>query len=99
MTPVTVLDGYYGQHNAGDDAFCFVASACAPTVWPGRKVAYLATELPELPRPGVALLAHSSRPKGRRRATAVLSALRAGHVVHVGGSTLRRMNRHRQDQL
>jgi polysaccharide pyruvyl transferase WcaK-like protein len=98
MVPVTVLDGYYGRHNAGDDAFCFVASACAPAVWPGRTLAYLATELPELPRPGVALLAHSARPKGRRRATAILSVLRAGHVVHVGGSTFRRMNRHRRDQ-
>lgn len=98
MSPVTVLDGYYGQRNAGDDAFCFVASAQAPAVWPGRTLAYLATELPELPHPGVALLANSARPKGRRRVIAVLSALRAGHVVHVGGSTFRQMNRHRRDQ-
>jgi polysaccharide pyruvyl transferase WcaK-like protein len=94
-----LLDGYYGMHNTGDDAFCVVGSWLAATSWGVDDLTLMAESLPVLPYEARAALAGSGRFRGHRRARAAYATLRARRVVHLGGSTMRRLNRHRRDQL
>jgi polysaccharide pyruvyl transferase WcaK-like protein len=96
----TVLfDGYFGMANAGDDAFCVVADLLARER--GLQARYVArpSELPHPLSPEAALLPSASRLPGATRLRKAIAVARTDALIHFGGSTLRRMNRHRRDQL
>ncbi len=93
-----LLDGYYGRRNAGDDAFCWVAVRLSAELWPGREVVLMADRTPALPAPVRTALGGGRAVRGARRLQAVTAVGRAERVVHVGGSTFRRVNTHGRDQ-
>lgn len=97
MSRTVLFDGYYGMQNTGDDVFCVIAADLASRTGhlePG----FLADRLPVLPTEGVPVLARSPQWRGGRRFRAVIATADARAVVHLGGSTMRRMNTHRRDQ-
>lgn len=97
MSRTLLFDGYYGMQNTGDDVFCVIASDLADRTG-HSKPGFLADRLPVLPTEGVPVLAQSPQRRGGRRFRALTAAAGARAVVHVGGSTMRRMNTHRRDQ-
>lgn len=93
-----LLDGYYGMGNAGDDAFCVVA---ANRLGVRSSVAVLGRPL-LMPRGSAGLepvLRNEPRYGGEQRLQSFLSAMRAGDIVHVGGSTMQSVNTHMRDQM
>jgi len=92
------MDGFFGKRNAGDDAFCVVGAAAAHEQWRATSIAFMAQQLPPLPRPAACVLPEHPRVRGQLRTAALTATARIRNVVHVGGSTFRRMNRHRLDQ-
>lgn len=94
------LDGYFGMGNAGDDAFCAVTAAIAAKHRKGVEVGVLAPaeRLPMHASNLKALLPHSPRFRGHTRLASARAVSRATDVLHIGGSTLSRVNSHLADQ-
>lgn len=100
MRRAAVLDGYFGMHNAGDDAFCLVAARLLPERLGFDRLAVVAAhdDLPILPPLAKGLLPTTPLARGHVRAATIAGKLRYRTVLHVGGSTLRRMNQRRRDE-
>jgi len=81
-----VFCGYYGRQNAGDDAFCAVASWGAQHYWNVTNVRFLCRHTPKLPGPGKPLLLRRSVFPGQGFLEAGLHAARGSTVVFAGGS-------------
>ncbi len=99
MADVT-LDGYFGMGNAGDDAFCAVTAAVARGHWTDKTVGVLAPQgsLPAHVDHLPAVLPGRPKFRGHTRLTSAKAVIQSGDVLHVGGSTLSKMNRHFSDQ-
>lgn len=95
-----VLEGYFGMRNAGDDAFCVVATSVLSERLGFARLAIVAAheDLPILPALARGILPRPPRTRGHTRAATVAGKLRHRLVLHTGGSTLQRMNQRRCDE-
>ncbi|MEO8692718.1 MAG: polysaccharide pyruvyl transferase family protein [Acidimicrobiales bacterium] len=100
MKRSAVLEGYFGMHNVGDDAFCVVAASVLSERLGFDHLAVVAPHdaLPILPALARGMLPRSARTRGHVRAATVAGKLRHRLVLHTGGSTLRQMNQRRCDE-
>jgi polysaccharide pyruvyl transferase WcaK-like protein len=100
MRRSAVLEGYFGMRNVGDDAFCLVAAKDLPERFGYRHLAVIASdhELPVLPPVARGVLPSRPLTRGHVRAATMAAKLRHRTVLHVGGSTFRRMNKRRRDE-
>lgn len=80
--------GYYGQRNAGDDAFNVVSLWGARNFWGVEDCALLSYTAPTLPFPARTVLpAGGGRFKGHAYLCAIVESAAIGDVVYAGGTT------------
>lgn len=102
----TLLVGYYGMRNFGDDLFCHIIGRCRPRLEPGEELVLAGPRLPGLdvpglvPAPAAATFARHHLPgSALRAAVALAGAARCDGVLLGGGSVLHELHGVRRLQL
>ena len=99
MPGSVLFSGWYGQLNAGDDAYCAVAAHLATTEWgiSAPRFSGRPSLLPPLPGEATGVTPEPPVIRGRTRLAHLAAAIRAGSVIHLGGSTFRKPLRSHRD--